>query len=168
MTYSNTLNNVFFYPNSFQGQFKMTHDGKQLIATGIDSSLTKEGCSFIYDFDNSTGRISNRRVLLKFEDVKTYYSNSTIFKGNFFNCEISPNDSFIYLLGIIGESNLNSGGTWSSSIVQINRYSLLNRTFKKYPYMLLGLQLGPDAKIYTITQLKNPATISCFTKPNNH
>jgi hypothetical protein len=142
------------YRNIFLSQFKMTHDGKNLIATAIDTSTTKLGCSLMYDFDQSTGKLSNPSVLLKFDDIpKPSVTNDPYYLSNFYYTEISSNDSNIYFASWTQKMKIPfdySSIIHISEIVQVNRFNKQKKAVKKLQYSIVGLQIGPDHKIYTI------------------
>lgn len=153
------------------GHFKMTHDGKKLIVSGIDSSTTKAGPCLMYDFDNSTGVLSNQQSLLQFSDVNP--TSITYFKGNFFYCEIAPNDSIFYFSNTINYAlpPLYSP-EYRTVIIQVNRFTLTKTIAKTIQGGInSSLQIGPDGKIYTISRIYRNGTtlstnISCINKPN--
>lgn len=143
---------------------RVTKDGRSLISTGIDSSTTKLGCSFIYDFDPSNGIISNQQVLLRFSDIPFKpMHNGSLFQGNYFYCEVSPNDSFIYF----SEHTYNISNI-KSTIVQINRFDKRKRTVFRNPTGAC-MQIGPDGKIYFIGSYDYSTGLCglyAITKPN--
>lgn len=148
------------------GHFKMTHDGKNLIVSGIDSSTTKAGPCLIYDFDNRTGILSNQKTLLQFSDINP--TSITYFKGNFFFCEISPNDSIIYFSNIFYYALPPFyNQEYRSVILQVNRFTMSKTLVKTIQGGVnTSLQIGPDGKIYTISAINNNFNIACINKPN--
>jgi len=115
------------------GYLQASGDGKSLVAAfsgGIDN-----GTLIIYDFNNSTGEISNRRVITSgFSNIGCY------------GVEFSPDDKLIY----------STNGT-GNSIRQYQRFAVNIGASEKIissidsSYGLFGLQLAPDDKIYIAT-----------------
>jgi gliding motility-associated-like protein len=74
----------------YGGAFRFSHNGKYLLSTGIDENVNPLGNVLLYEFDNTNGKLSNPKVLLKMAqfpnpDMQTY------------TAEFSPNDSFIFV-----------------------------------------------------------------------
>jgi len=139
----------------YQGQIKATHDNKQIISTDISSSQSLFS-AFIFDFNRSTGIISNPKPLLR----QIQHLNKTTWA-----IETSPNDSLIYLTtpNIWGVTNSNSG------LIQVERFaSDIPSTFVfiKRGLALPGLQIGPDNKIYVANNTYYPENIGVIHYPN--
>lgn len=144
---------------SLTGLFKMTGDWTHLIVTGIDSTTTKLGCSLLYDFDRSSGKLIFSKVLLKFEDIpKSNFNNDALYYSNFFQCEVSSNDSLIYFVSWTQKLKTKYPEVLIqlSEIWQINRFTLDKRVIKKLQNELYGLQIGPDNKLYLSAHYRYP------------
>lgn len=152
---SNYHNNKGATPYAYS--MKLTRDRKNLICSGIDSSTTKLGCVLMYDFNNSTGKITNPQVLMKFSDIPI---KSGTFQGNFIYNEISPNDSFIYVAEMVNIGKY--------SIVQINRRTKQKITVFRPKVSIYGFQIGPNGQIYFTSLAPTADKIDLFaiTKPN--
>ncbi|MES2616314.1 MAG: gliding motility-associated C-terminal domain-containing protein [Bacteroidota bacterium] len=145
--------------------FKFTHDGKHLISTGIDSITTKAGCVFMYEFNNQTGGLQNPTVLMTFNDI--FRSNrKDIINANYYFAEVSPNDSLIYLLSV-GSIKVNNANDNRGELYQINRYSLSKSLITRFVnnQYAIGLQIGPDGKIYTMIN-QYYSQLCCVNRPN--
>jgi PKD repeat protein len=137
------------------GQFKATQDSKFIIATGIDSSTTKNGCCYKYNFNQKTGILSNPDPLLEFKDVpSSKFKNDPKYLSNFFNLEIAPNDSSVYFISqSVNSYDINNPGyasVYTSTIVKVNIFNKIIETTKKFQNRLIGLQMGPNACMYTL------------------
>lgn len=97
--------------------FVPTWDSKQIIVTGLTKWRHATACALIYDFDNSTGKITNPQELFKRSNLNTKTEYTTQ------KAAIAPNDTFIYL----GVVHPNSVGTLGSNdfacFYQLNRYT---------------------------------------------
>ncbi len=131
------------------GHFKMTHDGKNLIVSGIDSSTTSLGCCLMYDFDQSTGKLNNPKTLLDFNDAAQLQSMFPGYPwyGNYYFNEIATNDTFIYF---VGNSVVMQPAFYTTKIMQVNRFTLSKQMIYNQPRShFIGLQIGPDGIIYS-------------------
>lgn len=131
------------YLNSV-GYMKFSPDGSK-----IASVLTYNGSIEIFDFDASTGVVSNARVL------PNYYQN-------IYGLEFSPDNSKLYISNFwdrqIMQFDLSSG-----SATTINNSKVIVATSSTIRFR--GLQLGPDKKIYVSLQ-DNPY-LGVINNPNN-
>lgn len=75
---------------SWGGAFRLSHNGKYLLSTGIDENVNPIGNVLLYDFDNTTGKLSNPKVLLK----KSQFPHPEM---QTYTAEFSPNDSFVFV-----------------------------------------------------------------------
>ena len=119
------------YRRNAMGQMKVSPDGKKIaIAHGqnysiLGSSINNGGFVYLYDFDNSTGLISNPIL------VKNYIEA--------YGVEFSENSSVLYL-------------SYDSGLLQYDIYnSNINATENIiYSYRSFGLQIAPNNKIYVV------------------
>lgn len=121
------------------GQMKISPDGSKMgIADGQGSNK-----AIVFDFDNSTGVISNPTVLPT--------------SSNIYGVAFSPNNSKIYISEIL-------------NVDQINQYDLSagnNKTVISLPLNSSprGMQLGPDGKIY-VARYGNADYLGIINNPN--
>ncbi len=124
----------------YVGIMKFSSDGKKIAVTNSLYKSPMESCFLIYDFDNSTGKISNE----------------LIFQENFnsaYGIEFSKNSNFLYV-------NITNKDNNTKQLAQYNLTSgnLIEIKNSKYVItenvILAGLQIGPDNKIY-ITSFKD-------------
>jgi PKD repeat protein len=132
------------YP-SYRGFLKASHEGKKL-AVAIH---TNNECE-LYDFDQSTGIVSNPITL----DVPP-----TDFGA--YGIEFSPNDSILYTAaytpGIIVQWDISSG---MDSVINATQITIATTA----SYYDGALQLGPDGKIYMARWFTN--WLAVINKPN--
>jgi len=128
------------------GAMKVSADGKQLCQTHFpDPGQTTENFFQIFDFDNSTGTISNPKII-------------SVPQCRYYACEFSPDSKLLYLTKADAdeidqyECKLNTIGAIAASREPIPAIA-----------SLCGLQLGPDEKIYAT---RNASTLSVISKPN--
>ncbi len=125
------------------GQMKLSPDGKHVALTMFDSKFFE-----VFDFNNSTGEVSNARMVYTPEEEVAY------------GLEFSPNGQYLYV-----------GVYWKKQIIQyeVNHPSgaqimtsgtLIGNT---HDNKLGSFQLAPDGKIY-IT--KNSSFLSVINYPN--
>ncbi|MFP9097446.1 gliding motility-associated C-terminal domain-containing protein [Flavobacterium sp. RHBU_24] len=145
------------------GQLKASPDGTRLAA--VQDSGDVFGSSIvnaqieIFDFDNTTGQVSNMRHL--------QITNAG------YGIEFSPNSRYLY----VADSNRLFVGALGTTIVKIYQYDLdagnesaiaaSATTIGQYNgrYMC-ALQLGPDGKIYTMNST-GLNTLVAISNPNN-
>jgi len=164
------------------GNVKVSHDGKCIVITGLSDSTSFPNAvsTYIYDFDNQKGEITNPRPLLTFNDHIACYTNGV---------EFSPNDSLIYISTMFdyGISVFNPNfdpitETWAASnyLFQINRFTgerkIIQSFRKKKPndhfknlHEIYGLQMGADNKIYFVysdTNNYSPKDIGIIHRPD--
>jgi hypothetical protein len=123
------------------GQLKSSFDGKKLAACYYGYSGSGLNRLQIYDFDNSTGIVSNAQTLAS--DVGLY------------GCEFSPNGSVLYAStnqGLLIQFNLCANPIISSRYVVSNNGPFIGQ-----------IQLGPDGKIYVA---RNSTSLSVINNPN--
>jgi hypothetical protein len=124
---------------SAYGQLKASQDGKKLAACYYGNATSGTNTLQIYDFDNSTGFITNAQTLAT--DVGLY------------GCEFSPDGKILY------------AGTNGGLLLQFN---LCSNPISRYVVSNAGpfigsLQLGPDGKIYVA---RNTTSLSVINNPN--
>ncbi|HUR31713.1 MAG TPA: hypothetical protein VMZ69_09785, partial [Saprospiraceae bacterium] len=115
-----------FYPsNAHIGPAKASHNGTKLVSVSTFHDICE-----MFDFDKSTGKISN------------FYDINQLFGGQqwMYGVEFSPNDSLLYL----------STTYVTNYLYQINLETKDVITLNTAPgnYVYGALQMGPDKKIY--------------------
>jgi hypothetical protein len=141
------------YTSYVQGQLKISPNG-QLIAIGGAGGLR---LLELFDFDNSTGVVSNFKPLNRIDN------------GDVYGVEFSPDNSKLYVqsssytpFGLdIAQYDLSSG-----NITLIN--SSLNSIYHNSnpsSSLNIGLQIAPNGKIYMISN-GNYGTLSVINNPN--
>lgn len=75
---------------SWGGAYRLSHNGKYLLSTGIDENVNPIGNVLLYAFDNSTGKLSSPKVLFKMAQFPHPEMQS-------YTAEFSPNDSFVFV-----------------------------------------------------------------------
>lgn len=127
--------------------FVPTWDSKKIIVTGLTKWRHATAMALIYDFDNSSGKITNPQNLFKRTDIaKSEYTTQ--------KAAISLNDSFIYF----GVSDPSRGPTAGSGAMayyfQVNRFTknktLLRTQYITSPFYIFGFwgnTICPDGKI---------------------
>ena len=125
---------------SEKGYMKASKDGKCIVS----AELMSNGIVQLFDFNNSTGKITFREIISQ-TPSKYYYG-----------VEFSPNDSLIYV------SN-------NSSIQQYERYAgnvcSSEVTLSHTGFSAAAMQLAPDNKIYI--SLQNQHMLSVITDPDD-
>jgi len=131
----------------FGGYMKASPSGSKIVL-----SITADNLYELFDFDNSTGILSNAVTIPGFT--------------NTYGCEFSPNEHYLYGVCWYGSSNSN-----------IHRWDLLelpNVTNFLNSYQIVGwlglgeggaCQLGPDQKIYLARQ--SQPWLACIENPND-
>ena len=126
------------------GQLKANPDGNKLLACYYGLSSGGVNRMEAYDFNNSTGVVSNALTLAS--DVGLY------------GCEFSPNGRMVY------------GGTNQGLLLQFNLCAVSNAAIVASRFVLgnLGpfigsMQLGPDNKVYVA---RNQTSLSVINNPN--
>ena len=115
------------------GALKFSPDGKMLCQTHFQDLLAGDlppDFFQLFDFNNSTGVLSNPRRL-EFPSV-TYV-----------NCEFSPNSEYLYLT----KGNLPSIDQFNVKLATTASI-MASRTIIPAPSGILAMQLGPDGRIY--------------------
>lgn len=122
------------FRGDYAGQMKVSPCGDKVASTFVDF-----GTVTLFDFDATTGALSNPRV-----DQNTSWGK----RRRIYSCEFSKNGGFLY----VSNSYTNSGyhfyqyNTFSTSNAQfVNTKITLQDTAIKY---VRGMQRGPDGKIY--------------------
>ncbi len=159
---------------TYSGEIKTSLDGRTIALSG-----GLRGRIIIYDFDPSSGTLSNEREI----------SDSTLWQDDFFNknkmavepygIEFSPDGKHLYVTNTTYDINFigNSVAKYSDSIQgALYQYDLTFPTATQIRDSRLtivplslenplgGLQLGPDGKIWVAQREKN--YVSCIENPN--
>mgnify|MGYP006143307803 CR=1 FL=1 len=133
--------------NACFAPFVPTWDSKQIIVTGLTKWRHATACALIYDFDNSTGKITNSQELFKRSNLnkKTEYTTQ--------KAAVSLNDTFIYL-GVVHPNAWGTGFGDFAYFYQINRFSKAKVILKSQyvnsfnQYGFYATTLTPDGTIY--------------------
>jgi hypothetical protein len=145
-----------FDSGGIAGQLKVSPDGKKIAAAkfGQDTSLE------LFDFDASTGKLSNR-IALEFPRPGCY------------GVEFSPDGKKVYTIAIGGFDSsvlyqFELSGSWTPAMINVTRRGI--HVFHHYgPTNEMGaasLQLGPDKKIY-VARIYNDY-LGVIKTPNNY
>ncbi|MBT8184232.1 MAG: T9SS type B sorting domain-containing protein, partial [Eudoraea sp.] len=136
-----------------RGYLKLSSDGKKLVSANVTDGL------FLYDFDDSSGRVSNQKQI-------TIADENT----NPYGVEFSPNSRFLY---VHSSNNLLGFGGHTSSLLQ---YDLLAEdidasmvVLDSRPIFRGALQQAANGKIYrTIAKNYNEGTsyLGVINNPN--
>lgn len=126
---------------SSYGQLKASSDGKKLASCYY--GLVGGGMNIfqIYDFNNSTGIVSNAQTLATDQGL--------------YGCEFSPNNKIVYAStnsGLLLQFNLCANPITSSRYIVSNAGPFIGQ-----------IQLGPDGKIYVA---RNNPNLSVINNPN--
>jgi PKD repeat protein len=158
------------------GVVKISHDGRSIVVTGLyDSLFFPDAVStYLFDFDNKTGKISNPKPLLYFKD----HQNTRTY-----GAEFSPNDSFIYISTLFKASRFpkkdEEQAAWLATnyLLQVNRFTgkkqVIHSFRKKKPtddnsalHEIFGIQMGADNKIYFVYSDQAPLYIGVIHRPD--
>jgi hypothetical protein len=152
-TVTASINDKGRLPLFISGMIKASHSGDLLCSVGYNliqnpsGNNAKNNQFFLYDFDRTTGKLSNEKPLFKsqFPPGKKWEKSMIVV------LEFSPNDSFIYLgfassaANVSEEDNTLSVWRYSVSNASFTNLKELNRTNSNF-YM--AMQIGADGKIY--------------------
>jgi gliding motility-associated-like protein len=140
-------------------QMKISPDGSKI---GIINGLTHIGgiaVLQVFDFDSSTGQISNPVTLtpaVSNPDIQVNYG-----------LEFSPNSRFLYATelgfsspGVLHQFDLDAG---DEAAILASDVFLLETSFLSF----YSLQAGPDGKIYAVENSENSGFASVINYPNN-
>jgi gliding motility-associated-like protein len=145
------------------GQLKASPDGTKLAAVQEGGSVLGgpygSGKIEVFDFDNTTGQVSNLRHL------GVHFAAYAV--------EFSPNGRFLY----INDSQYFNSGALGTTVVKIFQYDLQagNEAAIAASEVLVGqfssrlssaMQLGPDGRIYAMNT-KSQNVLVAVTNPNN-
>jgi PKD repeat protein len=139
-----------------QGIIKPSHNYKNIATTCIWASQSTSA-AILYDFNRNTGQIMNPKALVR---------QNQLFGKHPFGVEFSPNDSLIYLSTPLYVT------PWLNSynrLLQVERYAYdIPSTLEIIGNTLyvLGLQIGPDNKIYVVNNSNGQEKIGVINKPN--
>ena len=134
-------NNIHAVVNDGSGYLKISSNGAKL----INCTYYANGLTQLFDFNNTTGVISNER-------------NIVLGSNDFYGAEFSPNNEVLYLSQTgsrnIYQLNLNDANISASAIL------IYNDPIKQPTAM----QLGPDGKVYISFFYKNK--VGVINNPN--
>jgi hypothetical protein len=126
------------------GQLKVNLDGNKLLAAYYGNTSGGVNRFEVYDFNNSTGVVSNNLLLAS--------------ETGIYGCEFSPNGRIVY------------GGTNQGRLIQYNLCAGNTAAIQASRYVIgdLGpfigsIQLGPDGKIYVS---RSTTSLSVINNPN--
>ena len=170
---------LLFVPSSpppgttnFTGQMKFSPDGSLLVNT-----VPYSGYVELFDFDNSTGILSNVRSSPPSFWLTSLNPNTGAVYSRMFGAEFSPNGKYLYISQVPGISAQVAGSyslIWQFPTDVPNFWlsgQTIQGTLPAQPTLsvyllgqLWGMQLGPDGKIY-ISRF-GTSTLSVIDKPN--
>ncbi len=121
------------YPDMDIGAMKVSPDGTKLCQThlpDVDLATNTNFCQ-LFDFNNSTGVVSNAKQLL--------------FPGNYvYSAEFSPNSQLLYLTDVNHQSILQVDAKLPTAAAIIGSV-----TYVPCGFGIFGIQMAPDKKLYT-------------------
>ena len=140
------------------GEMKFSPDGKKLAMV-----ITQSATVVIYDFDTATGIVSNPLVIPAMYRQNYYTPDYTA------SVEFSPDGQKLYMnrtnACLLLQYDLSAG---DKSAILRSRTILAGDTLQHnvYDYYVIGgLQLGPDGKIYLTWEARDNSGISVIAKP---
>ncbi|MCF7568212.1 T9SS type B sorting domain-containing protein [Sabulilitoribacter arenilitoris] len=151
---------TFIYEN--RGYLKLSPDGNRLASANVKQGL------YLYDFDTTTGKVSNQRLL-----------NISGLANGSYGIEFSPNSNLLYVhasndfFDIDNPSNNEVLSNHTSKLIQ---YNLLNSDIVGTSVVIDdrnlyrgALQLGPNGKIYralSVTYSQGTPYLGVINNPN--
>jgi len=134
------------------GTAKFSPDGTKYALYNYTNQL------HIYDFDRSTGLLSNHKK------IEIYYPDSIDYNNFYFSSvEWSPNSRFIYCASYL---KLHQVDTWESNIQDgVRHIDDYNGTLDPFPNELFLMAQAPDCKIY-MTPKNGSYSIHVINKPD--
>lgn len=135
------------YEGMNTGVMKVSPDGEQLCQTHFPNNDGSNAANFfqLFDFDNSTGMVSNPKMV-----------NAGQYR--YFSCEFSPDSKLLYLTKANG-GEIDQFQCKLPTTAQV----IASAVVLPSPPALCGLQLAPDEKIYLSDQT---SLLSVISKPN--
>lgn len=141
--------------NNSYGQMKISPNGKKLAVTNsifyFDQTLSKS--IELFDFDNSTGEVSNALNLTFLINTDTY------------GLEFSPNSNYLYVSTLYGNERIYQFDISSNDASEILNSSTTINNVGTMVDAFFALQLGPDGKIYQVN--RSGTSLSVINFPNN-
>lgn len=140
--------NTGFIPSSFAGQIKFSERHLSIINYGANEV-------YIYDFDNATGKIANKRKISGFA-VRVY------------GIEFSPNSNYLYISGSSYPSRL-----YQCEVDKVESNSICDSVcnlISTQPIFFGQLQLAPNKRIYLSgfkSSAFNDSAISVINYPDS-
>ena len=154
---SNQPHNYGVIPGFYRGLHKFSPNGRKVCATLPFRTVE------LYDFDNSTGALSNALKLDSIINPPAVYTYST---PNSLGIEFSPDGTKLYISysndqNFLCQYNLCAG---SPSAIAASKIVLSNNAITSNATSFYALQLAPDGKIYVATT--NSLTLGVINNPN--
>ena len=154
---SNQPHNYGSIPGFYRGLHKFSPNGRKVCATLPFRTVE------LYDFDNSTGALSNALKLDSIINPPAVYTYST---PNSLGIEFSPDGTKLYISysndqNFLCQYNLCAG---SPSAIAASKIVLSNNAITSNVTSVYALQLAPDGKIYVATT--NSLTLGVINNPN--
>jgi len=154
---SNQPHNYGSIPGFYRGLHKFSPNGRKVCATLPFRTVE------LYDFDNSTGALSNAIKLDSIINPPAVYTYST---PNSLGIEFSPDGTKLYISysndqNFLCQYNLCAG---SPSAIAASKIVLSNNAITSNATSVYALQLAPDGKIYVATT--NSLTLGVINNPN--
>jgi gliding motility-associated-like protein len=163
-----------FWPGTLQIQYneafwgmtlRSSFNGKKVVSSGLRPGLSPSAAALIYDFDNSTGKLSNEKELFKYSDAGVI-GHTCAFP------EFSLNDSLVYL-SVYPEKLFPEYSYHRIMLAQVNVFTgskriLLNEKANHYDnskplnWILMDLTMAYDGKIYFVHHHK----LKTIERPN--
>jgi gliding motility-associated-like protein len=144
------------------GCMKISPNGKKLGVASYNNNINNQIPVFsVYDFDNSTGVVSNPLALMNFNNQSYSYG---------YGCEFSPDGTKFYGSMYYGGLN-NPGGIYQwnlcagSSTAIIATQTTIGTASNSFNYFA-SLQLAPNGKIYAAYNSGSVQAISVINNPN--
>lgn len=147
-TYSN-LNNFYNV-----GAMKVSPDGSKLVVLSEADGNSYLQTIVLFDFNLQTGQATNPKFIAK---NKCY--------GNY-GAAFSPNSNKLFTSGALDRQQSAESALFQFDLTQNNESAIAASmwTLALGPRKLFGLQLGPDGKIYVVSD--RPSQLDVINKPN--
>lgn len=157
---NNWANETPYRSDEKNSGFIVNNRGSKLVSCGIDTSTTKQGCVWEYDFDPSTGTAGNGQPIFKFSEIPKSINGA----ANVHRVAFSPDDSFCYLM-TYGYNNP-FFPAYNSRLYQYRMSTGKRTQIFSERKAFTNLQLGPDGSIYFLDWFTNLTTLYRIKYPN--